>query len=1036
MFWSIDNLGVYESPKTLTVQIASLDITTNSPLPDARYGEFYSTQLDAVGGTQPYVWSWIDGQLPSGLHFDESDATISGIPTAPGAYDFSVQAQDSSATPRTETKTFRITVIPVKPSLTIQSSDLTFDPANPAPGQPVMVTAMVSNNGLSEATNVKVSLYEFNALLGDDIIPSLGVNQNASVTFNTTFESSDMALITVEVDPDNTIAELDESDNQASQLLMVGVPDPSQATIVVQAPSASTCQGSVVAITGRADYDFASIPGQQDYPVQGGSVTVALFDPATSEMIGTFTGSHTNVSGAFNQTVIAPANDGSYPVTISITDKTITQETQTNLVVSGACPAPMPAPFPGPDNPVIPPGETRDVYLSSEDIFFSNANPEKSEPIQILAYIHYYGAASVSDIPVTVNDIFPESGVLKTVEIANTQVSFPGGGSSNIVAVSVPWANSLEGAHVIQVVVAPPFSQYEGNDKATRAIFVGSLPQIEISKSWDLLTDADGNGKVSPGDSLSYALAYKNTGSAEVTGAIILDDYDETLLQIPTNISSGGAVSDGVITWNLGNLPAGTTGSVTYQVTLQSREAFPSGKSALINDALLTTDQTPPVAARVELEVISNMPPTVDANGPYPVDEGSTATLTAIGSDPDGDALAYAWDLDNDGEFETPGQSITFSAEESDGPGSRIVAVQVTDPGGLSATDQATVTIENVPPTVEVGPDITIDEGGTFSSSGSFDDPGILDTWTATVDYGDGSDPETLALNMDKTFALSHVYADNGSYTVVVTVDDKDSGEGTDTATVTVNNMPPTVGPISATAEPVQVGTLVTASANFTDPGVLDTHTAIWDWGDGSVTPGMVTETDGSGSISDSHSYSTPGVYTLKLTVTDKDGGVGEAIYRFAVVYDPSGGFVTGGGWIMSPDGACPDFCAGAIGKANFGFVSKYQTGADTLTGQTEFQFKAGDLNFHSNSYDWMVVAGARAKYKGEGTINGEGDYGFMLTATDAALTPSTDVDLFRIKIWDKATDNVVYDNKMGANDDEYDGTEIGGGNIKVHKAE
>jgi hypothetical protein len=57
------------------------------------------------------------------------------------------------------------------------------------------------------------------------------------------------------------------------------------------------------------------------------------------------------------------------------------------------------------------------------------------------------------------------------------------------------------------------------------------------------------------------------------------------------------------------------------------------------------------------------------------------------------------------------------------------------------------------------------------------------------------------------------------------------------------------------------------------------------------------------------------------------------------------------------------------------------------------------------------------------------------LTATDAKLTPSTDVHLFRIKIWDRETDLVVYDNKMGQPDDGYDGTEIGGGNIKIHKA-
>jgi hypothetical protein len=45
-----------------------------------------------------------------------------------------------------------------------------------------------------------------------------------------------------------------------------------------------------------------------------------------------------------------------------------------------------------------------------------------------------------------------------------------------------------------------------------------------------------------------------------------------------------------------------------------------------------------------------------------------------------------------------------------------------------------------------------------------------------------------------------------------------------------------------------------------------------------------------------------------------------------------------------------------------------------TSTGETEFQFKAGDLNFHSSAYDWLVVAGARAQFKGVGTINGAGN--------------------------------------------------------------
>jgi hypothetical protein len=178
------------------------------------------------------------------------------------------------------------------------------------------------------------------------------------------------------------------------------------------------------------------------------------------------------------------------------------------------------------------------------------------------------------------------------------------------------------------------------------------------------------------------------------------------------------------------------------------------------------------------------------------------------------------------------------------------------------------------------------------------------------------------------------------------------------------------------------------------------------------------------------------GIEELTFVCEDSEYNSG-ADSTMVVVYDPDGGFVTGGGWIWSETGYCQldDICASASGKANFGFISKYKKGASTPTGQTEFQFKAGDLNFHSDSYEWLVVAGAKAMYKGVGTINGEGNYGFMLMAIDAELTPSTDVDLFRIKIWDKdAGDSVVYDNEMDEVEDADLTTAIGGGNIKVHK--
>ena len=91
-----------------------------------------------------------------------------------------------------------------------------------------------------------------------------------------------------------------------------------------------------------------------------------------------------------------------------------------------------------------------------------------------------------------------------------------------------------------------------------------------------------------------------------------------------------------------------------------------------------------------------NTAPTADAGGPYAVAEGGSVALSATGSDANGDALTYAWDLDNNGSFETAGQTPTYTA--GDGPASPTVRVQVSD-GTATTVDEATVNISNVPPT-------------------------------------------------------------------------------------------------------------------------------------------------------------------------------------------------------------------------------------------------------------------------------------------------------------------------------------------------
>jgi predicted outer membrane repeat protein len=194
-----------------------------------------------------------------------------------------------------------------------------------------------------------------------------------------------------------------------------------------------------------------------------------------------------------------------------------------------------------------------------------------------------------------------------------------------------------------------------------------------------------------------------------------------------------------------------------------------------------------------------------------------------------------------------------------------------------------------------------------------------------------------------------------------------------------------------------------------------DPLTYAWDFGDGVTGTGA----------NPSHSYAAAGIYDVCLTVNDGLAGSDPAC-TLAVAYDPSSGFVTGGGWINSPAGAyVPD--PGLAGKATFGFVAKYKRGASVPEGNTEFQFAVAGFSFHSETYEWLVVAGkTKAQFKGSGTVNGGLDpngnaYKFMIWAGDG--TPDT----FRIKIWWEAggVETDVYDN--GAEQ------AIGSGSIMIH---
>ena len=269
---------------------------------------------------------------------------------------------------------------------------------------------------------------------------------------------------------------------------------------------------------------------------------------------------------------------------------------------------------------------------------------------------------------------------------------------------------------------------------------------------------------------------------------------------------------------------------------------------------------------------VNNVAPVVNAGADSTINEGDTFTGSGSFTDPGSDTWTATVDY-GDG---SPVQALTLSGKTFDlshvysDDGVNLVTVTVSDDDSGIGTDTLVVTVLNVAPVVDAGANATINEGDTFTGSGSFTDPGS-DTWTATVDYGDGSPVQALTLS-GKTFNLSHVYIDNGVYTVTATVFDDDSGIGTDTVTVTVLNVPPTVD--AGCDREVLVYDEVTFNGIATDPGINDTFEFEWDLGDGTV----ITHTGlGPGSATDvaTHTYNVTGDYTVTLKVTDKDGGIG-----------------------------------------------------------------------------------------------------------------------------------------------------------------
>ena len=226
------------------------------------------------------------------------------------------------------------------------------------------------------------------------------------------------------------------------------------------------------------------------------------------------------------------------------------------------------------------------------------------------------------------------------------------------------------------------------------------------------------------------------------------------------------------------------SGNAAFTVTFPATVAIGHVVTATATDSANNTSEFSRCLA-----VPVNAPPTANAGGPYAVAEGASVTLAGSGTDPNGDALSFAWDLDNNGTFETAGQSPAFSAV--DGPSTHTVTLRVCDPIGLCATAATTVAVSNVPPAVDAAPAQTIFSGQRVTVSATFSDPGIADNpWLFSFDWNDASSDTGSTNSQGAPITASHSYFVPGDYTVKVCVTDKDGGSGCDTAVVSVLPVP------------------------------------------------------------------------------------------------------------------------------------------------------------------------------------------------------------------------------------------------------
>ncbi|RMF40340.1 MAG: hypothetical protein D6753_11895, partial [Planctomycetota bacterium] len=738
--------------------------------------------------------------------------------------------ENNNATTRT------LTVLDTVPELA--PVDILFSDPAPATSQAVMITALVRNNGGAEATNVGVQFFDNGSPLGAAVIPVLpGEGATTSVAIQSTIEVAGMHAISVVVDPDDLITELNESNNTRIETLDVHDPVADLAPSSISLSNSSPLAGESidVNVTVRNDGEASAGAFEVQFLADGtpfASLPVAGLAPGTT----------TAVSAS---TVFSLAGEHTVSVVVDHTSAVIELSESNNRAIQAL-------------NVLATP--LADLAIDADDFVLSDSNPGVGEPISVTVPVFNRGSALAAGVTAQLQI----DGAIVAATTTTPADIDSGGNATASFNFHAPLA---EGYHLLEVIIDEGNTTPESNENNNRDFLfflVGDFP--------DLLPLGIGFSNATPveGETVSISATIQNDGQASADGFVVrvfdgsqvigqvslsgLDVGESTVISVPfdtagktgTRLIQVVADPDDRITENnegnnlvnvlLNVAPSDATAPTTtatitptpnsagwnHTDTDLTLTAVDSGSgvalisysidggpsTTLFSDTvtLSFTDeaihtiqyhavdfaQNAEPVQTVHVRIDKTVPNPIHA-GPFIVAEGSTLLLDGSAST---DALSgianRSWDLDDDGQFDASDPAV---AHAPDGPAIIPVSLRVVDAAGNHAVETTQITVLNVAPTFEAGPDATLlpAVAGAFSRPGiTIIDPGT-DTWSGIVDFGDGSGEQPLAIDQSsRTFDLAHVFSTSGTFTIRVSVVDDDGGSHTDSFNVeVVLNTPP-----------------------------------------------------------------------------------------------------------------------------------------------------------------------------------------------------------------------------------------------------